>query len=98
VTEAARPSRALGYLFLSIALIAAALALFFGYYGAKLVYLAAIFGSDASLGPGVETIVGILSYISVVTAAVFFPFVALIAAAIAVVCGRAALRRVSTQE
>ncbi|HEY2989043.1 MAG TPA: hypothetical protein VGL11_15025 [Candidatus Binatia bacterium] len=97
MTEAAQPSRALGYLFLSIALIAAAIALFFGYYGAKLVYLAAIFGGDASLRPGMETVLGILSYISVVTAAVIFPFVALIAAAVSVLCWRVALRRVSTQ-
>ena len=75
-----------GYLLIFIALVAAAVALFFGYVGAKLIYLAATFGSDVPLEQGAPMVFGLLSYISVVTAAIVFPFVSLAAAAIAWLC------------
>jgi hypothetical protein len=89
------PSRTLGYVFVFLSLAASAIALFFGYYGAKLVYLAAIFGGQGSLGQGISIVLGVLSYISVVTAAVLFPFVTVAAAAIAWLCWKASKRRLN---
>jgi hypothetical protein len=86
----AQQSRLLGYVLIVIALIASAVALVFGYFGAKLIYLAATFGGDAApLDRGVPMVLGILSYISVLTAATLFPLIAVVAAAIAWVCWRA---------
>jgi hypothetical protein len=81
--EAAKGS---GYILVFIALVAAAAALFFGYIGVRLIYLAATFGSDVPLEQGAPMVFGLLSYISVVTAAVLFPFLSLTAAAIAWLC------------
>ena len=89
----AQPSRAPAYLFLFFALIASAVALFFLYYGAKLVYLVAIFGSEASLGQGMSIVLGVFSYLTVVTAAVLFPFIALFASAVAWFSWKAGKRR-----
>ena len=91
----AQSSRAFGYFLVAIALIASAIALFFGYYGTKLVYLAVRFGSGGTLGHGAEIILGILSYLSVVTAAVLFPLIAVVAGAVALLCWTAALRRLN---
>jgi hypothetical protein len=85
----AQQSRLLGYVLIVTALIASAVALVFGYFGGKLIYLAATFGGDAPLDRGVPMVLGILSYISVVTAATLFPLIAVVAAAIAWVCWRA---------
>lgn len=71
-----------GYVLVFLALVAAALALFFGFLGAQLVYLAVMFGKDVPLEQGATMIFGLLSYISIVTAAVLFPFIALAAAAV----------------
>jgi hypothetical protein len=68
------------------ALVAAAGALFFGYIGARLIYLAASFGNDVPLERGAPMVFGLLSYLSIVTAAVLFPFLSLAAAAIAWLC------------
>lgn len=73
----------LGYVLIFVALVAGAIALFFGYFGAQLIYLAATFGSEAPLDRGVPMVLGILSYISVVTAATLFPLIAVVAAAVA---------------
>lgn len=72
-----------------LARIAPAVALVYGYFGAKLIYLAATFGGDAPLDQGVPMVLGILSYISVVTAATFFPLIGIVAAAIAWLCWKA---------
>jgi hypothetical protein len=53
----AQQSRLLGYVLTVIALIAAAVALVFGYFGVKLIYLAATFGGDAPLRRGAPMIV-----------------------------------------
>jgi hypothetical protein len=77
-------SRASGYLLILIALAAAAVALFFGYHGARLIYFAAIFGGR---GPqGVDIALGFFSYVTVLTAAVIFPLIAILAALIACLC------------
>lgn len=75
-----------GSILILLALVAAAAALFFGYVGVRLIYLAATFGSDVPLEQGATMVFGLLSYISVVTAAVLFPFLSLAAAAIAWLC------------
>jgi hypothetical protein len=92
----AQPSRVLGYGLLFLAFIASVIALFFGYYGAKLVYLAAIFGSESSLGEGMSIVLGVFSYLSVITAAALFPIIAVVAAAIALVCWNGAKRHLKT--
>jgi hypothetical protein len=91
----AQPSRALGYGLLLLALVASVIALFFGFYGAKLVYLVAIFGREGSLGEGMSIVLGVFSYLTVVTAAVLFPCIALVAAAIALVCWNGAKRHLT---
>jgi hypothetical protein len=96
VTGAESSARGAGYVFTLLALIFLAVALFFGYYGAQLIYLAATFGSQGSLGQGAAVVFGVLSYISVVTAAVLFPFLTLIAAATAWLCWEAARRRLKS--
>lgn len=88
--EAAKGS---GYILIFLALVATAAALFFGYVGAKLIYLAATFGSDVPLEPGAPMVFGLLSYISVVTAAVLFPFISLAAAAVAWLCWKTGTAR-----
>jgi hypothetical protein len=75
---------------LLIAVVASAIALFFGYYGAVLIYLAAKFAAGAPIGQGMDIIFGVASYITVVTAAVFVPLIAVVAAAIAWLCWKAA--------
>jgi hypothetical protein len=90
-TEATRPS----YVLVLIALVAAAIAVYCGFVGARLIYLALTFGRDAPLGQGAPMIFGLLSYISVVTAAVVFPFIALAAAAIAWLCWKTGTSRLA---
>ncbi|HTM07504.1 MAG TPA: hypothetical protein VL754_03860 [Verrucomicrobiae bacterium] len=87
--EAAKGS----YVLIFIALVAAAAAIFFGYVGAKLIFLAATFGNDVPLEQGATMVFGLLSYLSVVTAAVLFPFVSLAAAAIAWLCWKTGTAR-----
>ena len=82
-----------GYILVFLALIAAAVAIFFGFIGAQLVYLAVMFGREAPLEPGATMVFGLLSYISVVTGAVLFPFIALAAAAIAWLCWKTGTSR-----
>ncbi len=84
-----------GYLLVSFALIASVAAVFFAYIGAELVYLAVSFGRDAPLEGGPAMVFGLLSYISVVTAAVLFPFIALAAAAIAWLCWKTGAARIA---
>jgi hypothetical protein len=81
----ARPSPVLGYLLLTLAFVAAAGALFFGYYGVQLVYLAATFEGEGSLG-----------HVGMYIAAIVFPFIALIAAAVAWISWKAGKRRLNT--
>jgi len=83
------------YILVFLALIAAAVAVFFGFIGARLVYLAVTFGRDAPLEQGPTMIFGLLSYISVVTAAVLFPFIALASAAIALLCWKTGTSRLT---
>ncbi len=94
MTGAATSARAAGTIFVALALAAAAVALFFGYYGARLIYLAASFGEQGPIDRGVPIIFGILSYLSVVTAAILFPFVTLAAAALSWLSLKAAQRRI----
>jgi len=75
-----------GSILIFFALVATAAALFFGFVGVRLIYIAATFGNDAPLEQGATMVFGLLSYISVVTAAVLFPFLSLAAAAIAWLC------------
>jgi hypothetical protein len=82
-------------LLIVLALIAAAAALFFGFMGARLIYLAASFGNDVPLERGAPMVFGLLSYLSVVTAAVLFPFISLAAAAIALLCWKTGTARAS---
>jgi len=89
-------AKAAGYLLVFLALLASAVALFFGFFGAQLVYLAVMFGRDVPLEQGATMIFGLLSYISVVTAAVVFPFLALAAAAIAWLCWKTGTSRLAT--
>jgi hypothetical protein len=77
------------------ALVAAAVALFFAYTGARLIFLAASFGNDVPLDRGAPMVFGLLSYLSVVTAAVLFPFISLAAAAIAWLCWKTGTARAS---
>ena len=90
-TETAGPN----YVLVFVALVAAAVAVFFGFVGAQPVYLAATFGKDAPLQPGATMVFGLLSYISVVTAAIIFPFIALAAAAIAWLCWKTGTSRLT---
>ena len=83
------------YVLIFLALIAAAVAVFFGFIGAQLVYLAMTFGRDAPLEHGATMVFGLLSYISVVTAAIIFPFIALAAAAIAWLCWKTGTSRLT---
>jgi hypothetical protein len=82
-------------LLIVLALVAAAAALFFGYTGARLIYVAASFGNDVPLERGAPMVFGLLSYLSVVTAAVLFPFISLAAAAIAWLCWKTGTARAS---
>lgn len=75
------PSRALAYLFLFNSLVAFAVALFFGYYGVQLAYLAGTFERKGSL-----------THAGMYLAGVLFPFVALTAAAIGWLCWKAGRR------
>jgi hypothetical protein len=77
-----QPSRVLGYVLLIISLVATAIALFFGYYGVQLVYLALTFKGEGSLG-----------HVGMYIAAILFPFIALIAAGVAWVSWKAGKRR-----
>ncbi|HEX9445959.1 MAG TPA: hypothetical protein VGA73_17700 [Candidatus Binatia bacterium] len=79
-------SRAFGYLLFIIAFSATAVALFFGYHGARLIYIAAVFGDQGPLNQGMDIALGLFSYITVVTAAVLFPLIAVVAALIAWLC------------
>jgi hypothetical protein len=83
------------YILVVLALIASAAALFFGFLAAQYVYLAVMFGRDGPLEPGVTMVFGLLSYVSVVTAAVLFPFIALAAAAIAWLCWKTGTSRLA---
>jgi|GEM_PF-2394483 hypothetical protein len=78
---------------LFISLVAAAAALFFGFMGARLIYLAASFGNDVPLEQGAPMVFGLLSYLSVVTAAVLFPFISVGSAAIAWLCWKTGTMR-----
>lgn len=78
-----------------LALMAAAAALFFGFTAARLIYIAASFGNDVPLERGVPMVFGLLSYLSIVTAAVLFPFLSLGAAAIAWLCWKTGSARAS---
>jgi hypothetical protein len=89
----AQEARGSGYVLVIFAVVAAAAALFFGYVGAKLIYLAASFGKDVPLEEGATMVFGLLSYVSVVTAAVLFPFIAIAAAAIAWLCWKTGMSR-----
>jgi predicted benzoate:H+ symporter BenE len=93
--SASNPAPTAGYVFMVLALIASAVALFFGYYGAQLIYFAATFGGQSSPDQGASVVFGVLSYLSVVTAAALFPFLTLIAAATAWLCWEAARRRLN---
>jgi hypothetical protein len=77
------------------AIIAAAIAVYCGFVGVRLIYLALTFGRDAPLEQGPSMVFGLLSYISVVTAAVVFPFIALAAAAIAWLCWKTGTSRLA---
>jgi hypothetical protein len=77
-----QPLPVLGYLLLTLSVAAAAVALFFGYYGVQLVYLALTFKGEGSLGR-----------VGMYIAAILFPFIALIAAAIAQLSYKAGKRR-----
>src|SRR5258706_15514304 len=79
-------SRAFGYLLFIIAFSATAVALFFGYHGARLIYIAAVFGDQGPLNQGMDIALGLFSYITVVTAAVILPLLALVAPVVAGVC------------
>jgi len=94
--SATKPGRAGGYGLLAASLIALAVALFFGYHAARLVYLFVLFGDEASSPRNVSVLLGIFSYLTVVTAAGVFFAIALIAVAIAWLCWKAAKRRVTT--
>jgi hypothetical protein len=83
------------YVLIFLALIAAAVAVFFGFIGAQLVYLAMTFGRDVPLEQGATMVFGLLSYISVVTAAIIFPFIALASAAIAWLCWKTGTSRLT---
>lgn len=78
---------------LLLAVIAAAVAVYCGFVGARLIYLALTFGRDGPLGEGPPMVFGLLAYISVVTAAVLFPFIALGSAAIAWLCWKTGTSR-----
>lgn len=90
-TEAAGSS----YVLVFLALIAAAVAVFCGFIGARLVYLALTFGRDVPMEQGATMVFGLLSYISVVTAAIVFPFIALASAAIAWLCWKTGTSRLT---
>lgn len=79
-------SRALASLLILVALAATAIALFFGYHGARLAYIAAMFGGQTPLSQGMDIALGLFSYITVLTAAVLFPLIAIVAALIAWLC------------
>ncbi|HEY1269442.1 MAG TPA: hypothetical protein VGH16_19440 [Candidatus Binatia bacterium] len=83
------------YVLLLLALIAAAIAVYCGFVGARLIYLALTFGREVPLAQGPPMVFGLLSYISVVTAAVVVPFIALAAAAIAWLCWKTGTSRVT---
>ncbi|HEY1373810.1 MAG TPA: hypothetical protein VGH50_15165 [Candidatus Binatia bacterium] len=78
-----------------LALIAAAIAVYCGVVGARLIYLAMTFGKDVPLEQGPPMIFGLLSYISVLTAAVVVPFIAVAAAAIAWLCWKTGTSRLA---
>jgi hypothetical protein len=75
-------ARLLGYLLGVIAMIAGAAALFFGYFGVQLVYAAATFRGEGSLG-----------HVGMYIAAVVYPIMAVICGSVAWFAGRAARRR-----
>jgi hypothetical protein len=83
------------YVLVFLALIAAVVAVFFGFIGARLVYLALTFGRDVPMEQGATMVFGLLSYISVVTAAIVFPFIALASAAIAWLCWKTGTSRLT---
>ena len=87
-------SRALGYLLILIALVATAIALFFGFHGARLAYIAAAFGAQGPFNQGPGSAPGFFSYVTVLTAAVFFPLIAIFAALIAWLCWAVGLRMI----
>ena len=90
-----REDRGAAPILMVVGVVAAAVALFFGYTGARLIYLAASFGNDVPLERGAPMVFGLLSYLSVVTAAVLFPFISLAAAAIAWLCWKTGTTRAS---
>jgi hypothetical protein len=67
-------------MFVLAALLGAA-ALFFGYYGARLILAAATFEGEGSLG-----------HVGMYIAAVLFPFLALVAAGLAIIAARTGRR------
>ena len=79
-------ARLLGYLLGGLAVIAAAATLFFGYFGVQLVYTAATFRGEGSLG-----------HVGMYIAAVVYPVMALICGSVAWFTGRAARRRLRAQ-
>jgi hypothetical protein len=79
-------ARLLGYLLAGIAGIIGAAALFFGYFGVQLVYTAALFRGEGSLG-----------HVGMYIAAVVYPVMAVICGSVAWVAGRAARRRLRPQ-
>jgi hypothetical protein len=83
------------YVLVFLALIAAVVAVFFGFIGARLVYLALTFGRDVPMEQGATMVFGLLSYISVVTAAIVFPIIALASAAIAWLCWKTGTSRLT---
>ena len=85
-------SRTLGTLLILIALAATVIALLFGYHGARLVYIVTVFGAQGPFNQGMGSAPGFFSYVTVLTAAVFFPLIAILAALIAWLCWAAGLR------
>jgi hypothetical protein len=79
-------TRLLGYLLGCIAVIVGTAALFFGYFGVQLVYTAATFRGDGSLG-----------HVGMYIAAVVYPVMTLICGSIAWFAGRGACRRLRAQ-
>ncbi len=79
-------ARLLGYLLGGLAAIAGAATLFFGYFGVQLVYTAATFRGEGSLG-----------HVGMYIAAVVYPVMALICGSVAWFAGRAARRRLRAQ-
>ncbi len=81
-----RAARLLGYLLGGLMVIAGAATLFFSYFGVQLVYTAATFRGEGSLG-----------HVGMYIAAVVYPVLALICGSIAWFAGRAARRRLRAQ-